>query len=126
MSTRSIQKTFCRQCQTFIDSRPREEYKHAKKVAEQIQRASHTTIEAAEKLMEEIVVGREQMTRVMAMFQGTISAHYDTHPTIESSTLKAMLDNALDAVMQAPLAWEQVTPRGRLAAEARRRKPCRR
>ena len=60
------------------------------------------------------------MTRVMAMFQGTISAHYDTHPTIDSSTFKQMLDNALDAVMQAPLAWEQVTPRGRLAADAER------
>ena len=42
------------------------------------------------------------MARVMAMFQGTVGAHYQDHPTIDSSTLKAMLDNAIDAIMQAP------------------------
>ena len=39
--------------------------------------------------MDEMIVNKEQMKRVMAMFQGTVSAHYDAHPTIETSTLKA-------------------------------------
>ena len=72
-------------------------------------------------MVEEITVSRVQMTRVMAMFHGTVSAHYDTHQTIESSTLKRVLDNALDAGMPAPLAWEPLSwPRARLAAEAER------
>ena len=101
-STRSIQKTFCVQCQTFIDSRPRDEFLKAKKVTDQVLRSSSLTIEACEKLLDEIQMNRDQMARIMAMFQGTVGAHYQDHPTIDSSTLKAMLDNAIDAIMQAP------------------------
>ena len=50
------------------------------------------------------------------MFQGQVQAHYQSESVIDSSTLKKMLDDAMDAVFDGPRAAE---PAAFMAPQAR-------
>ena len=60
-SSKSTQKTFCRQCQTFIDARPREEHLKAKDLSRKLLTASTTQQYLAKNVLEERVVDKDQM-----------------------------------------------------------------
>jgi len=100
-SSSDVKKTYCRQCQTYIDTRSVESHLETKLLAKKIMLASEVQSALIESTMYERLVNKTQVVLVMATFQGQASAHFDKQSTIDTSTLKKMLDDAVDMVVEA-------------------------
>ena len=98
-STKSEVQTFCKQCNTCIDSRPRSEYERAKSTAKKIQTASTHVVDLAPKLMREQTLSKSQMDYIDSQFRAMAMSHFNHKDDITPTQLKAMLDDAIDSAV---------------------------
>ena len=101
-STKKDVLTYCRQCKTYIDSRPRSEYEKAESTAIKIRTASVRVVSLASTLLEEHILDTEQMKRVDAQYRAMMEAHFCGNDSITTTLLKSMLVDAIDQVIIAP------------------------